>query len=278
MQHGMPCAGGSRHRMREGGESWRLPPAPSAHDAPLLITPRPRPPGALHLQDDAVAGGVVAAPPRAARHLEELVVGERRDAAVAAARERRHEGRARGHVDAGSQGLRRKDELEQASLEEALDQRLPGGQAAGVVAGHAPQQGPHELLLHSLGLLSAQRGDLGADRGALLRRRQRHVRGREVLRAQVALAAAEDEPDGGQHAGARERRGDALQRGDAAPARLAVEVVGLAVAAAGAALQQLLQAPHAVRRGRRRGRRGGAGQPQQPAGGPAGTRPQSCQG
>ena len=55
------------------------------------------------------------------------------------------------------------------SLEQSLDQALPGGQAAGVVGGHPPQQRLHKAVLDRLRLIGCQGVQLSLDGGALCR-------------------------------------------------------------------------------------------------------------
>jgi hypothetical protein len=60
-----------------------------------------------------------------------------------------------------------KHQLDQAPLEAALYQALPGGKAAGVVRRHAPQKRGREFGAHRLGLLGAAAGVVGGLRGGL---------------------------------------------------------------------------------------------------------------
>eukprot|EP00955_Chlamydomonas_euryale_P062456 358380-Chlamydomonas_euryale.AAC.4 len=67
--------------------------------------------------------------------------------------QRRDDGRACGHVNAGRQRPRRKHDFAEVALEEALHQRLPAGQVAGVVGREASDECRDELLADRLWLL-----------------------------------------------------------------------------------------------------------------------------
>ena len=77
------------------------------------------------VEDDALAVRVEAAAAGAAPHLQQLIVLQPHVHVVAAPAERRDDGAAGGHVDARRERLRRKHNLQQASLEEALYEALP---------------------------------------------------------------------------------------------------------------------------------------------------------
>ena len=125
--------------------------------------------------------------------------------------ERGDHGAARGHVDAGRQGLGREDHLHETLLEELLDQLLPGRQDSGVVGRNAAQQGivmapvPHRLR-------SGRHEGIQAllDPGLLLGGHQADLA--QIAHGLVAAASAEDEIDGREHLPLRHLRHHEAQR------------------------------------------------------------------
>lgn len=85
---------------------------------------------------------------------------------------------------------------------------------------HAAQQRHDELLADHLRLLVAQRGNLASDLALLLVRGQRHV---GTDGRQVAVLAAEDEPDGRQQLLLAQPLDDAILLGDALGVDAAVD-------------------------------------------------------
>src|SRR5256886_5172692 len=111
-------------------------------------------------RDDALAFGVDAPPARPARHLRQLVVGQRAEPALRPLGQPLQHHRPGRHVDAEAHRLGGEDHLAEAALEEALDEALETRQDAGVVQADAQTQRPKHHLVQ-LGV---------ADRGALLTR------------------------------------------------------------------------------------------------------------
>jgi len=113
--------------------------------------------------------------------------------------------RARRHVDAQREGLRREHHLDQAGREEGLDRLLEDGEQARVVRRDPPAQrvrpGPEAQHLKVLG---GQRGaplvDHGLDPGALLGRREADACGNHLRHRRFARGAGEDEDDRRQQA------------------------------------------------------------------------------
>src|SRR5437773_283042 len=155
-------------------------------------------------RDHALALGVDAAPARAARHLRQLVVGERAKAAVGTlGHALQHDG-ARRHVDAERHRLRREDNTAEPALEERLDQALETGEDARVVRGHSDAQpledGLAQRRLADRRALGHRLADDRVHLAALLARDQRAPVGQHVLHGALAAGAAEDEVGGRQPA------------------------------------------------------------------------------
>src|SRR5439155_103446 len=111
-------------------------------------------------RDEALALGVNAPPARPARHLRQLVVGQRAEPALRPLGQPLQHHGPRRHVDAEAHRLGGEDHLAEAALEEALDQPLEARQDAGVVQAEAQTQRPKDhLVQHRV-----------ADRRALLAR------------------------------------------------------------------------------------------------------------
>ena len=166
---------------RAGGQLPRFPhPFKAAldrhHMAPLVQAPAPCPP----------------------RHLEKLAGHQGAMARFRALGQGGDDRAAGRHVDAGSQGFRGQHHLEQAPLEQLLNQLLPGGQDPRMVGGNAPQQGIGMAVTpHPVGHLLSEL--LQPLRQALLLIGVEQVHPGQFPHPPVAPPPAEDEHNGGQH-------------------------------------------------------------------------------
>src|SRR5256886_13851833 len=98
-------------------------------------------------RDDALAFGVDAPPARPARHLRQLVVGQRAEPALRPLGQPLQHHGPRRHVDAEAHRLGGEDHLAEAALEEALDQPLEARQEARGGEAEAQTQRPKEHLV-----------------------------------------------------------------------------------------------------------------------------------
>src|SRR5439155_681367 len=160
-------------------------------------------------RDHALAFRVDAAPSRAARHLGQLVVRERAEAAVGALGHALQDDGARRHVDAERHRLGREHDAAEPALEEGLDQALEAGEDARVMRGHPDAQpledGLAQRRLADRRVLGHRLADDRVHLAALLARDQRAPVGQHVLHGALTAGAAEDEVDGGQPAARVER-------------------------------------------------------------------------
>ena len=154
--------------------------------------------------DDDVAEGVHAASPGAASHLLELVGNQHAAAAAVPLAHAADDDGARRHVDAERQRVGGEDDLHQAPRKQDFHQLLQNGQQPGVVEPDPlARQGGDRLNLLELLILRAQTRQDGLD-GLL---DEVELAGGDKVRAhhgeafgvRLAVVAAEEEVDGGQH-------------------------------------------------------------------------------
>ena len=171
--------------------------------------------------DQAGAVGVDPAPPRAARHLRELVQAQPAEARIAPLPDPLDHHGLRRHVDPQAHGLGGEDHPHQPALEQDLRQPLQGRQDAGVVHPRAPAQPGEEerihlRLGHDAGIVPQRVGDGLLHLGTALGRKQGVLVIQVPRERPLAPGSAEDEIDGRKPAPLAEP-GDHLGRAGGAP-------------------------------------------------------------